>query len=106
MIEINFNPDIGIVIYYSSGVKITVVGLHLAALYRDIAEHRILEIRSMDTLVALHEHQKDEVTGKDAPLVQDVVIERGMIDADTGVWKSAEGVWNARNQEWQPSRMH
>jgi hypothetical protein len=104
LIEMDYDPETtGIELFFSSGVKITIRGLHLSSLYDDLAEHRILEIRSIDKLHAYNEHRKNEVNGKALPFVEDIVIERGIIDVDSGVWKPAPGTWNSKNQQWQPT---
>jgi hypothetical protein len=106
LIEMDFNdPDVGIEIYYSTGVKITIRGNHLQKLYDEIAEQRILQVRSMDKLHAQSESQICEVSGQPLPMVEEISISRGTIDPESGVWKPASGSWNARNQQWQPSTM-
>ena len=103
LLEMDYDPDgAGIDLYYSTGVKVTIRGLHLSSLYDDLAEQRILEIRSIDKLHAINEHRKNEINGRDLPLIENIEITRGMIDVDTGVWKPASGTWNSQNQQWQP----
>ena len=90
--------------FYSTGVKVTVVGNHLLALYNDLAAHRVVWIESRETLHALKQLRSD-VTGHELPVVLDVIVERGRLDADTGTWQPASGRWNAQRQVWEPAHL-
>ncbi len=91
-------------LFYSTGVKVTIAGNHLQALYDDLAAHRVVWIESRETLHALKQLRSD-VTGQELPVVLDIIVERGRLDVDTGTWQPASGRWNAQLQVWEPARM-
>lgn len=91
-------------LFYSTGVKITILGNHLQPLYDDLAAHRVVWIESRETLHALKQLRSD-VTGQELPIVLDIIVERGRLDVDSGTWQPAAGRWNSQLQVWQPDRL-
>lgn len=102
--EMDFDPETGIEMFFTTGVKITIKGKHLEQLYEDLALHKVIEIRSLDQLHAFKE-VKSDVTGKALPVVLDVIVERGRIDVDTGLWQPSPGQWDTSRQSWIPNRV-
>jgi len=93
--ETLFNPSQGITMHFSTGLRVLIKGRNLSRLYQDLSQHKVTAINELDRV-----QSQVEFADQNVPLVERIELDRGRIDADTGLWMAGGGFFDRDDGRW------